>query len=89
MTCTGWLIVLSHDSLLSVMSFQHCYVYTFSFVMISVDGVVLNKDCIVIPSSLRLEALYALYAAHGVTSMIARAEQSVCWSDICPAITAL
>ena len=42
------------------------------------DEVILYKDRIVIPESLRDEVLTALHAAHqGVTSMIARAEFSV------------
>ena len=54
----------------------------------TVDGVVLYKDRVVIPTSLRLEILNALHAAHqGVTSMISRAEVSVFWPGITPAIT--
>ena len=48
---------------------------------------------IIIPPSLREEVLSALHAAHqGVTyctSMISRAESSVFWPGITPAITAL
>ena len=45
---------------------------------------------IIIPPSLREEILSALHAAHqGVTSMISRAESSVFWPSITPAITAL
>lgn len=56
----------------------------------TVDGVILYKDRIVIPQSLRDEVLAALHAAHqGVTSMIARAESSVFWPGITPAINAL
>ena len=56
----------------------------------TVDGVILYKDRIVIPPSLRDEVLEALHAAHqGVTSMVARAETSVFWPGITPAITAL
>ena len=52
----------------------------------TIDGVVLYKDRIIIPPSLREEVLSALHAAHqGVTSMISRAESSVVW----PGITAL
>ncbi|XP_054770983.2 uncharacterized protein K02A2.6-like [Lytechinus pictus] len=54
------------------------------------DGVILYKDRIVILPSLREEVLAHLHAAHqGVTSMTARAESSVFWPGITPAITAL
>jgi hypothetical protein len=54
----------------------------------SADGVVLYKDRVVIPPSLRGEVLSALHAAHqGVSMMTARAESSVFWpgmsADIC------
>ena len=56
----------------------------------TIDGVILYKDRIVIPHSLREEVLDALHAAHqGVTSMLARAESSVFWPGITPAITAV
>ena len=59
----------------------------------TIDGVILYKDRIIIPPSLREEVLSALHAAHqGVTyctSMISRAESSVFWPGITPAITAL
>ena len=56
----------------------------------TVNGVILYKDHIVIPRLLRDEVLNILHAAHqGVTSMIARAEFSVFWPGITPAITAL
>ena len=56
----------------------------------TIDGVILYKDRIVIPPSLRKEVLDVLHAAHqGVTSMIARAELSVFWPGITPAITAV
>ena len=56
----------------------------------TIDGVILYKDRIVIPHSLREEVLDSLHAAHqGVTSMIARAESSVFWPGIIPAITAV
>jgi hypothetical protein len=56
----------------------------------TIDGVILYKDRIIIPPSLREEAVSALHAAHhGVTSMISRAESSVFWPGITPAITAL
>ena len=53
----------------------------------SVDGVVIYKDRVVIPPSLRNEVLLALHAAHqGVTSMTSRAEASVFWPGITSAI---
>lgn len=56
----------------------------------SVDGVVIYKDRIVIPASLRDDVLSALHAAHqGVTSMTARAEASVFWPGLTPAIAAI
>ena len=56
----------------------------------SVDGVILYKDRVVIPPSLREEVLSHLHAAHqGVTSMTARAEASIFWPGITPAIAAL
>ena len=59
------------------------YLYT-------VDGVVLYKNRIVIPSSLRQQILTVLHSAHqGVTSMTARAETTVFWPGITPAITTL
>ncbi len=56
----------------------------------SLDGVIIYKDRIVIPPCLREDILATLHSAHqGVTSMIARAETSVFWPGITPAITAL
>ena len=56
----------------------------------TIDGVILYKDCIVVPKSLREEVLDALHAAHkDVKSKIARAEASVFWPGITPAITAV
>ena len=53
----------------------------------TIDGVVIYKDPVVIPPTLRKEVLSALHAAHqGVTSMTARAESSVFWPGISPAI---
>ena len=53
----------------------------------SVDGVVIYKDRVVIPPSLRNEVVLALHAAHqGVTSMTSRAEASVFWPGITSAI---
>ncbi|KAK3752546.1 hypothetical protein QZH41_003484, partial [Actinostola sp. cb2023] len=56
----------------------------------TVDGVILYKDRIVIPTALRQQILAILHSAHqGVTSMTARAESTVFWPGITPAITAL
>lgn len=56
----------------------------------TVDGVVLYKDRVVIPPALRQDVLSALHSAHqGVSSMISRAESSVFWPGITPAITSL
>ena len=49
----------------------------------SSDGVVLYKDRIVIPPSLRPTCLSALHAAHqGTSAMTAKAEASIFWPDI-------
>jgi hypothetical protein len=54
------------------------------------DGVILYKDLVVNPQSLRKEVLDALHSTHqGVTSMIARAETSVFWPGITPDINIL
>ena len=54
------------------------------------DGVILYKDRVVIPPSLRNEILSSLQSAHqGVTAMTARAESSIFWPGITPAISAL
>jgi len=56
----------------------------------TVDGVVIYKDRIVIPQSLRQDILTALHSAHqGVTSMTSRAETSVFWPGITSDITSL
>ncbi|XP_021351985.1 uncharacterized protein K02A2.6-like [Mizuhopecten yessoensis] len=56
----------------------------------TVDGVVLYKDRIVIPPSLREETLASLHSAHqGVTSMTSRADASIFWPGITPAIASL
>ena len=48
-----------------------------------IDGVVIYKDRIVIPPSLRQDCLTALHAAHqGTSSMISRAETSIFWPGI-------
>lgn len=53
----------------------------------STDGVLLYKDRIVVPPTLREDILNSLHSAHqGVTAMIARAETSVFWPGITPAI---
>ena len=49
----------------------------------TVDGVVLYSSRVVIPPSLRSEVISSLHSAHqGVTSMLARAEDSVFWPGI-------
>ena len=64
--------------------------YQFRKHLYTVDGVILYKDRIVIPPSLRQHILDILHSAHqGVTSMTARAESSAFWPGITPAITAL
>ncbi|KAJ8349086.1 hypothetical protein SKAU_G00276750 [Synaphobranchus kaupii] len=55
----------------------------------STDGVVLYKDRVVIPPSLRGEVLSALHVAHqGVSMMTARAESSVFWPGMSADISA-
>ena len=55
-----------------------------------IDGVILYKDRIVIPPSLRKDILTALHSAHqGITAMTARAETSIFWPGITPSIAAL
>ena len=53
----------------------------------SFDGVILFKDRVVVPPSLRDRVLEALHSAHqGVTQMCSRAESSVFWPGMTPAI---
>ncbi len=55
----------------------------------SSDGVILFKDRIVVPTSLRQRCLSALHAAHqGTSAMTARAESSIFWPGITTAIQA-
>uniref|UniRef100_A0A8C4N7P6 Gypsy retrotransposon integrase-like protein 1 n=1 Tax=Eptatretus burgeri TaxID=7764 RepID=A0A8C4N7P6_EPTBU len=55
----------------------------------STDGVILYKDRVVIPPSLRGDVLSALHAAHqGVSMMTARAESSVFWPGMSADISA-
>ena len=64
--------------------------FQFRDALSTVDGVILYKDSAVIPPSLREEVLAHLHAAHqGVTSMTTRAETSIFWPGITPAIAAL
>ena len=64
--------------------------YQFRDHLYTVDWVILNKNRIVIPPSLRQHILTILHSAHqGVTSMTARAENTVFWPGIIPAISAL
>ncbi|XP_032233654.1 uncharacterized protein K02A2.6-like [Nematostella vectensis] len=56
----------------------------------TIDGVILYKNRIVVPTSLRDAILSTLHSAHqGVTSMTDRAESPIFWPGITPAITAL
>ena len=56
----------------------------------TVDGVILYNNRIVIPLSLRQHVLTALHSAHqGMASMKARADSTVFWPGITPAIIAL
>jgi hypothetical protein len=64
--------------------------YQFRDHLHTVDGVILYKERIVIPPSLRQHVLSTLHLAHqGVTSMTSRAESTVFWPGITPAIRAL
>ena len=64
--------------------------YQFRDHLYTVDGVILYKDRIVVPPPLRQHILAALHSAHqGVTSMTARAESTVFWPGITPAIASL
>lgn len=54
------------------------------------DGVILYKDRVVIPPSLRDSVLQSLHSAHqGVSQMCARADSSFFWPGMTPAITLL
>ena len=56
----------------------------------SIDGVILYKDRVVIPPTLRNDILTVLHSAHqGVTSMASRAESTVFWPGITPAIVSM
>ena len=58
--------------------------------LFAVDGVALYRDRVIIPPSLRSRILKVLHAAHqGVTSMMSRAESTVFWPGITPAIIQL
>ena len=64
--------------------------YQFCEHLYTVNGVILYKNCIVIPPSLRQHVLAVLHSAHqGVTFMKARADSTLFWTGITPAITAL
>ena len=64
--------------------------YQYKDELYAIDGVILYKDRIVVPPSLRDEVLSALHAAHqGTSSMISRAEVSVFWPTINSAIQQL
>ncbi len=63
--------------------------YQFREDLSSVDGVVLYKDRVVIPPTLRQEVLSTLHSAHqGICTMISRAESSIFWPGITPDIVA-
>ena len=65
-----------------------CEYHQFCNDLYTVDGVIIYKDRILVPPALQPEVLSSLHAAHqGVSSMIARAEASVLWPGITPAIT--
>ena len=61
--------------------------YQFRYHLYTVDGVILYKNRIVIPPSLRQHILTILHS--DVTSMTARAKSTVFWPGITPAISAL
>ena len=64
--------------------------HQYSDSLYTVDGVVMYNERIVIPPSLLSGVLESPHAAHqGVSSMISRAEHSVFWPGITPAITDL
>ena len=57
--------------------------WRFRYDLYIIDGVVLMKRRIIVPSSLRLEVLKSLHSAHqGVTAMNERAKIEVYWPDI-------
>ena len=57
--------------------------YRFREYLSTIDGVLIYKNRVVIPPTLRPEVLENLHSAHqGVTSMNARAESSVFWPNI-------
>ena len=69
------------DSCLKMPAALKDFFFQFLDELSTIDRVILYKDHIVIPHSLREDVLDALHAAHqGVTSMIARAESSVFWA---------
>ena len=64
---------------------RECYLFRDD--LYTVDGVVMYGGRVSIPLSLREECLIALHAAHsGCTSMLSRAECSIFWPGITPAI---
>ena len=53
----------------------------------TIDGVAIYIDRIIIPPSLRSDVLKALHSAHQVVpSMLSRAESSIFWPGVTPAI---
>lgn len=64
--------------------------YQFRDHLTTYDGVILYRDRIVIPPSLRGRVLTALHSAHqGVTQMCSRAESSIFWPGMTPEINDL
>ena len=64
--------------------------YQFRDSLTTYDGIVLYRDRVVVPPSLREHVLSALHSAHqSVTQMCSRAESSFFWPGMTPAITDL
>ena len=64
--------------------------YQFCERLYTVNGIILYKNCIVIPPSLQQHVLTVLHSANqGMTSMNASADSTVFWPGITPAIIAL
>ena len=64
--------------------------YQFRESLTTFDGVILYRDRVLIPPSLRDTVLAALHSAHqGITQMCSRAESSFFWPGMSPAITEL
>lgn len=62
--------------------------YQFRDNLSTFDGVVLYRERVVIPPSLREKVLVSLHSAHqGISQMCSRAESSIFWPGMTPAIT--